>query len=79
MAWNQNQSCKGCVPPERTITCKFDGTCDKYRIGKEKNEAIRHERLESKKAEEEVLDLLATHGTRRSSQSTVSSRVNGGR
>lgn len=22
--------CKGCVPPKRTPTCKFDGTCNKY-------------------------------------------------
>jgi hypothetical protein len=23
-------SCYGCVPPKRTPTCKFDGTCNKY-------------------------------------------------
>lgn len=22
--------CYGCVPPKRTPTCKFDGTCNKY-------------------------------------------------
>jgi putative component of membrane protein insertase Oxa1/YidC/SpoIIIJ protein YidD len=22
--------CNGCVPPKRTPTCKFDGTCGKY-------------------------------------------------
>ena len=31
-------SCYGCVPPKRTPTCKFDGTCDKYAKAKEKYE-----------------------------------------
>lgn len=22
--------CNGCVPPKRTPTCKFDGTCNRY-------------------------------------------------
>ena len=31
--------CKGCVPPKRTPTCKFDGTCMKYQEAKEKHDA----------------------------------------
>ena len=27
-------SCYGCVPPKRTPTCKFDGSCDKYATAK---------------------------------------------
>ena len=30
--------CKGCVPPKRTPTCKFDGTCGKYAEAKEKHD-----------------------------------------
>lgn len=26
--------CNGCVPPKRTPTCKFDGTCPDYIIAK---------------------------------------------
>ena len=79
MAFNQNQSCKGCVPPQRTVTCKFDGTCDKYRIGHEKNEALRRDRLSQKNKINEIESVLSSHGTRRSSQATVSSKVNGRR
>lgn len=36
--------CKGCVPPKRTPTCKFDGTCDEYakakKIHDEEKQAI---------------------------------------
>ena len=31
-------SCMGCVPPKRTPTCKFDGTCDRYAKAKEKHD-----------------------------------------
>lgn len=27
--------CRFCVPPRRTPTCKFDGTCDRYMKAKE--------------------------------------------
>ena len=30
--------CKGCVPPKRTPTCKFDGTCNRYAEAKEKHD-----------------------------------------
>jgi hypothetical protein len=32
------QSCKGCVPPKRTPTCKFDGSCNKYAEAKKKHD-----------------------------------------
>ena len=31
--------CFGCVPPKRTPTCKFDGTCNKYAEAKKKHDA----------------------------------------
>ena len=31
-------SCYGCVPPKRTPTCKFDGSCDKYAKEKERHD-----------------------------------------
>lgn len=33
--------CKGCVPPKRTPTCKFDGTCNRYAEAKKKHDAER--------------------------------------
>lgn len=30
--------CNGCVPPKRTPTCKFDGTCGKYAEAKKKHD-----------------------------------------
>lgn len=33
--------CYGCVPPKRTPTCKFDGTCNKYAEANEKHQAER--------------------------------------
>lgn len=35
--------CKGCVPPKRTPTCKFDGTCNKYAEAKIKHDAEKAE------------------------------------
>ena len=35
--------CNGCVPPKRTPTCKFDGTCNKYAEAKKKHDAERTE------------------------------------
>ena len=37
--------CNGCVPPKRTPTCHFDGTCDKYIKAKEKHDAEREEQF----------------------------------
>lgn len=31
--------CNGCVPPKRTPTCKFDGSCNKYAEAKAKHDA----------------------------------------
>ena len=42
-------SCKGCLPPKRTPTCKFDGTCDKYAIAKQKHDEEREAEREAKK------------------------------
>ena len=36
--------CNGCVPPKRTTTCHFDGTCDRYPAQKAKHEAQMEER-----------------------------------
>lgn len=33
--------CAGCVPPKRTPTCKFDGTCDKYTKAKKKHDLMK--------------------------------------
>ena len=35
--------CYGCVPPKRTTTCKFDGTCNKYA-----EEKAEHDKLKAK-------------------------------
>lgn len=40
--------CKGCLPPKRTPTCKFDGTCDKYAIAKKKHDEEREARNKAK-------------------------------
>ena len=36
-------SCNGCVPPKRTITCKFDGTCDRYKKAKAEHDRLKAE------------------------------------
>lgn len=41
--------CNGCVPPKRTPTCKFDGTCDKYAIAKQKHDEEKQALLEAKR------------------------------
>lgn len=33
--------CHGCVPPKRTPTCKFDGTCNEYSEAKKKHDALK--------------------------------------
>ena len=35
--------CNGCVPPKRTPTCKFDGTCNKYAEAKKIHDALKEE------------------------------------
>lgn len=35
--------CNGCVPPKRTPTCKFDGTCNRYAEAKAKHDAQKAE------------------------------------
>lgn len=32
------ECCYKCVPPKRTPTCKFDGTCNKYAEAKKKHD-----------------------------------------
>lgn len=32
------ECCHHCVPPKRTPTCKFDGTCNKYAEAKKKHD-----------------------------------------
>jgi putative component of membrane protein insertase Oxa1/YidC/SpoIIIJ protein YidD len=41
--------CYGCVPPKRTPTCKFDGTCNKYAEAKKKHDAEKAE-IDKKRA-----------------------------
>lgn len=47
--------CYGCVPPKRTPTCKFDGTCNKYSEAKEKHDALKAEYDRKKAIESSVL------------------------
>lgn len=42
--------CYGCVPPKRTPTCKFDGTCNKYAEAKKEHD-------EEKAAERKKQDI----------------------
>ena len=35
--------CNGCVPPKRTPTCKFDGTCNRYIKAKAEHDAKKAE------------------------------------
>lgn len=35
--------CNGCVPPKRTPTCHFDGTCETYIEQKTQHEAQREQ------------------------------------
>jgi putative component of membrane protein insertase Oxa1/YidC/SpoIIIJ protein YidD len=43
--------CYGCVPPKRTPTCKFDGTCNKYAEEKKKHDAQKAEADKRKRIE----------------------------
>lgn len=42
--------CNGCVPPKRTPTCKFDGTCNRYAEAKKKHDADREAERQRKEA-----------------------------
>ena len=77
MAFNQIQCCHHCVPPERMFLCH--SFCKVYIKAKEEADARNKFRDVEKQSMYAVQSVLATHGTRRSSQATVSSKVNGGR
>jgi hypothetical protein len=47
--------CYGCVPPKRTPTCKFDGTCNKYAAAKKKHDEEKME-IERKSSIERALN-----------------------
>ena len=57
--------CNGCVPPKRTPTCKFDGTCDEYSKAKEKHDKEKAI-ADQKKRVENGLTSQAVHGIYRS-------------
>ena len=44
--------CYGCVPPKRTPTCKFDGTCHLYA-----EEKAEHDRLKAKNDLEKSINI----------------------
>ena len=46
--------CYGCVPPKRTHTCHFDGTCQEYIKQKEEHDAKRGERNKRVRTEVEI-------------------------
>ena len=50
--------CKDCVPPKRTPTCKFDGTCTRYEEAKKKHDA---ERAEQYKKRQESMAIYISH------------------
>ena len=45
------ECCHHCVPPKRTPTCKFDGTCNKYAEAKKKHDEEKAERERIKNIE----------------------------
>ena len=53
--------CKGCVPPKRTPTCKFDGTCNKYAEAKKMHDTEKVE-IEKKRRIEYGLDSQLARG-----------------
>ena len=58
-------SCNGCVPPKRTPTCKFDGSCDKYSKAKAKHDQEKAI-SDQKKRIENGLNSQAVRGIHRS-------------
>ena len=56
--------CYGCVPPNRTPTCKFDGTCNKYAEAKKKHDAEKAE-IEKRRRIEYGLDAQYASSVRR--------------
>lgn len=51
--------CNGCVPPKRTPTCKFDGSCNKYAEAKAKHDA---ELEQIRKADRTRHDIYSQRG-----------------
>ena len=47
--------CYGCVPPKRTPTCKFDGTCDRYENAKKEHDAEQAATRESRRVNNGIL------------------------
>lgn len=45
------ECCHYCVPPNRTPTCKFDGTCNKYAEAKKKHDEEKAEQERIKNIE----------------------------
>ena len=45
------ECCHHCVPPKRTPTCKFDGTCNRYAEAKKKHDEERAEQERRKNIE----------------------------
>lgn len=56
--------CNGCVPPKRTPTCKFDGTCDKYAKAKAQHDKEKAA-IDQKKRIENGLNTQAVLGVYR--------------
>lgn len=56
--------CNGCVPPKRTPTCKFDGTCNLYAEAKEKHELERAEQRKKRDIEAGLSAQYITSMTR---------------
>ena len=50
--------CHKCVPPKRTPTCKFDGTCNKYAEAKKKHD---REKAEADKRKNIEYGLTSQH------------------
>lgn len=53
------ECCNGCVPPKRTPTCKFDGTCPKYAEAKARHDA---EREQIRKTDRTRHDIYSQRG-----------------
>ena len=57
-------SCYGCLPPKRTPTCKFDGSCDLYAKAKEQHDKEK-KIIDQKKRIESGLTSQAVSGVYR--------------
>lgn len=56
--------CNGCVPPKRTPTCKFDGTCNNYAEAKKIHDKEKAE-IDKKKRIEYGLDCQCARSVHR--------------